>query len=115
VNDVLVDSDVFIDHLRGATSFRSGGDRVSYSIITRAELFAGRDDERAMRVFLAGFHEIDLNESIAERAGRLRGDSSLPLSDALIAATAIEHGLTLVTRNRRDFERVRGLKLRSPA
>ncbi|HLL86564.1 MAG TPA: PIN domain-containing protein [Thermoleophilaceae bacterium] len=30
------------------------------------------------------------------------------MPDALIAATALVHRLALVTRNRRDFERVRG-------
>jgi predicted nucleic acid-binding protein len=31
--------------------------------------------------------------------------------DLLIAATAIEHGLTLVTRNVRDYADIRGLQL----
>ncbi len=30
--------------------------------------------------------------------------SALPAIDSLIAATAIEHSLTVVTRNKRDFE-----------
>ena len=33
--------------------------------------------------------------------------------DALIAATALQHGLSLATRNRRHFEPVRGLRLRA--
>jgi predicted nucleic acid-binding protein len=35
----------------------------------------------------------------------LRADGrSMPVKDSLIAATALVHGLTVVTRNRRDFE-----------
>lgn len=32
------------------------------------------------------------------------GGRSMPVKDSLIAATALVHGLTVVTRNRRDFE-----------
>jgi predicted nucleic acid-binding protein len=34
------------------------------------------------------------------------------MPDALVAATALVHGLTLHTRNRRDFRKVAGLRLR---
>ena len=52
---------------------------------------------------------LSLNEDIARRAGRLRGDFSLrgivrSPADMIIAATAQAHGLTLVTRNVRDFD-----------
>ena len=42
--DVLIDTDIFIDHLRGAAPLRPGRNRVHYSVITRAELFAGTTD-----------------------------------------------------------------------
>ena len=38
----------------------------------------------------------------------------IPVQDMLIAATAIHHGLTLVTKNRKDFERITNLTLSSP-
>lgn len=37
----------------------------------------------------------------------------LPIKDSMIAATALVHGLTVVTRNVRDFERA-GVKLVNP-
>jgi toxin FitB len=35
------------------------------------------------------------------------------MPDALIAATALEHGLSLATRNHRHFQPVQGLRLRA--
>jgi len=112
--ELLVDTDVCIDHLRGARPLRATG-TISYSVVTRSELFAGRTNERRVDEFLAPFREIVVDRTIAERAGRLRRGSSMRTPDALIAATALEHGLELVTRNRRDFETVPGLRLRDPA
>ena len=37
---------------------------------------------------------------------RRRGEA-MPVKDSLIAATALRHGLTVVTRNTRDFARAR--------
>jgi tRNA(fMet)-specific endonuclease VapC len=37
--------------------------------------------------------------------------NALALQDLWLAGTAYRHNLTLVTRNRRDFDRVRGLKI----
>jgi toxin FitB len=59
---------------------------------------------------------LPLNRTIMRRFARLRGASrqqgqGLPDADLLIAATALNHGLTLVTRNRRHFQRVPQLTL----
>lgn len=112
VADFLVDTDVFVDHLRGARAFDPKSHRVSYSVVTRAELFAGNSATEIVSILLAPFREIDVRRDIAELAGRLRRESGIRLPDALIAATAIENKLSLFTRNRSDFEAIRGLRLR---
>jgi len=83
-------------------------------VVTRCELFAGHaTDERRVQQVLAPFSEIDVDRAISERAGRLRRKLPIRMPDALIAATALEHNLTLVTRNVRDYAGVAGLRLRS--
>ena len=42
---------------------------------------------------------IGVSAAIAERWGELRGIAPLPPIDGLMAATALEHGLTFVTRD----------------
>jgi hypothetical protein len=108
---VLVDTDVLVDHLRGARRFEPAG-RVHVSVVTRAELFAGHATDEAHVIRLLGpFVEHAVDARIAERAGRLRRNHGLRLPDALIAATALSFDLALLTRNRRDFEVVSGLRL----
>lgn len=48
---------------------------------------------------------LGVNERIADRWGRLNVPDPLPVIDGLLAATAIVHGLTLVTRNVPDIAR----------
>jgi hypothetical protein len=48
---------------------------------------------------------LDVNGAVADRWGRLvaAAGRSLPTIDSLLAATALEHDLVLVTRNTKDF------------
>jgi predicted nucleic acid-binding protein len=112
VADLLVDTDVFIDHIRGAVELKPGRHRIHYSVITRAELFAGSSATDLATRLLAPFRELPVDGAIAERAGRIRRETGIRLPDAFIAATALEHRLGLATRNVRDFHGVRGLRLR---
>lgn len=114
VADVLLDTDIFVDHLRGHAPLRVDRDRIHYSVVTRAELFAGSTATDAVSTLLGPFREIDVDRDVAERAGRIRREFGTPFADAVIAATALEHHLGLVTRNRCHFASVRGLRLRNP-
>jgi len=113
VTDILVDTDIFIDHLRGDVELKARGHRIHYSVITRAELFAGNTASALVTALLAPFREVPIGRGIAERAGRIRREAGVRLPDALIAATAIEGRQSLATRNRSDFEKVRGLRVRN--
>ncbi len=113
--DLLLDTDIFIDHLRGAHELKVGKNRIHYSVITRAELVAGTSATDMVSLLLSPFFEIPVDRRVAETSGRLRREFSVRLPDCLIAATAIEHQLALVTRNRKDFEKIRGLRLRTPS
>jgi toxin FitB len=72
----------------------------------------GRDDARALaldlwlqnivREFDARILPVTI--AVADRWGELTARGSLPYTDGLIAATALVHGLTVVTRDVRDFE-----------
>lgn len=112
--DVLIDTDVFIDHLRGTVELKPGRNRLHYSVITRAELFAWNSATDLVSQLLAPFREVTVDRSVAERAGRVVREFALRMPDALIAATALENRLTLMTRNRKNFDKVRGLRVRTP-
>lgn len=109
---LLVDTDVFIDHLRGFRELSAGRDRLHYSVVTRCELLAGKVGSALIAELLGPHRELDVDRRVAERAGRIRRETGIATPDALIAATAIEHRLTLVTRNVRHFEAVRQLRIR---
>jgi len=84
-------------------------------VITRCELFAGADRREAIvHSLLEPLTEIGVDRAIAETAGRLRRRRGTHMADALIAATAIQHRLTLVTRNPRDYRGIPGLKVEAP-
>jgi predicted nucleic acid-binding protein len=125
----LVDTGLLLRHLRGqrnAVRLLAGlgkMGRLSVSAITRLEVHAGmRPDERyATNKLLSRFVTCDVDREVADRAGELirkrseSRDRRVPLGvpDAIIAATALTHGLTLVTLNRADFEDIPGISLAS--
>ena len=58
--------------------------------------------DRVLRWY--GSRILDFDLATARRWSQLSADSGHNSADLLIAATALEHGLTVVTRNVRDFE-----------
>ncbi|MGF1604581.1 MAG: type II toxin-antitoxin system VapC family toxin [Thermosynechococcaceae cyanobacterium] len=56
---------------------------------------------------------IPISVKVAQRCALLNVPDAKPYYDGLLAATALIHGLTIVTRNTRDFENT-GVKLLNP-
>jgi hypothetical protein len=90
----------------------------SVSVVTRIEVLGfhrlTQEDRVDLLAFLAGGEELPLDDEVAENAVRLRQERRMSLGDAIIAATALVHGLPLVTRNGDDFKHVAGLELINP-
>jgi tRNA(fMet)-specific endonuclease VapC len=120
----LLDTGLVLRHLRGhqrtVQLLRGLGKmgRLSIASVTRLEVHAGMlpEERYPTQKLLARLATIGLDREIADRAGDMIAASRsankvLAVPDAIIAATAIDHGLTLVTLNWDDFQYIAGLTL----
>jgi tRNA(fMet)-specific endonuclease VapC len=124
----LIDSDWVADYLKGyraAVQLLTGlpPDGLSISIITYGEVYEGiyfghapKQHEADFLRFVRGVTVLPVSRLVARRFARIRGTlraqgALIPAPDLLIAATALTYDLTLVTRNRRHFDRITGLTL----
>lgn len=91
---------------------------MGYSAISRLELFGYPDlkleDANRLTELLEGFSEADVNSLVIDRAIKVRKARRIRVPDAIIAATALTYGATLVTRNTDDFKMIKGLDLLNP-
>ena len=106
----LLDSVILIDHFNGiqkATDYlKTVAAEACISAITRAEVLTGFQDLNSLRKareMLDRFHLIVIDAAVADSAAELRREYRWKLPDALQAAAAKKNGLTLVTRNEKDF------------
>ncbi len=120
---MLFDTDVLIWAQRGsrpAANLIQQAEQRLISVQTAMELFQGARDKNHLRLarrFLAdfGFVALPLTADIGHRAlvyvEAYALSHAMRAGDALIAATAVEHGLVLATANVKHFVAVEGLVL----
>lgn len=88
------------------------------SVITKMELLgwptSNPNDEMKIRSFISDSIILSLTDEVVERTIELRKLYKIKLPDAIIAATAIVHDFTLISRNDKDFARITELKYLNP-
>ncbi len=121
----LIDSNVIIDY----TAFQlplPGSDFVEdifntdflISVAVKIEVLGYNDLHEKMSLleeFINTAVVLPLDESVTKQAITLRRNyKKLKLGDAIIAATALVHNLTIVTRNTSDFSQIKSLDIINP-
>ena len=118
-----LDTNILIYYAAGdehvASFLRDNGNKIFYipTIVIAEFLSHPLMDERTQalfRLFLSQTTAIGLDTALAERAAIIRRVHKLKLADAVIAATALFTGSTLITRNEKDFRKVLGLGIINP-
>jgi predicted nucleic acid-binding protein len=88
------------------------------SAISRVEVLGyhllTQQDRSAFEEFFAAASVLPVSDLVISKAIELRQIRKLKLGDALIAGTALVHGLTLVTKDTQDFQWIEGLTLLDP-
>lgn len=96
----------------------TNGPETALASVTRIESlgYAGisREEDDAIRRFIATSMSYPLDDEIIEKAVILRQQKNMKLGDSIIAATALEYDLPLVTRNEDDFKHIEGLTIINP-
>jgi len=125
---LLLDTSVLIDALRGRNARRETlagivehGVGLATAAINVAELYAGMrpSEEHSTAALLWSIHCYTMTSGIAQLAGEIKRSAArrgltFGLEDMVLAATALEHGLSVWTDNEKDFA-VPGLVLYRPS
>ena len=121
----LIDTDVLVWYMRGNEKARAAireMEKPAISIVTQMELVQGlrnKTEQVALRRFLDAydFKRYSVNEAISQRALFLMEEWRLShhmlMADALIAATAMEHGLPLLSGNAKHYRFLTALELQT--
>jgi tRNA(fMet)-specific endonuclease VapC len=128
LNKSLLDTDIFSDITKGvnanviahALAYRRAFTRYTISAVTLMEIVRGYHKKQATRqlenflTVIASEEVIPLDQPAAELAGRIAGElerigQPIGTSDPMIAATALHHGIELVTAHTAHFQRIQQL------
>ena len=124
----LVDTDWIMFHFRGNTQVARRieeltPDGIGLSIVSMGELYEGvyrasdpSGSESTLRLILSEIDVVQIDDEVCRIFGQQRGmlranNALIGDTDLWIGATALRHDLTLLTNNKRHFERMQGLSI----
>jgi predicted nucleic acid-binding protein len=121
---ILIDTDVLIDvanndvTAKARLAAESQNAALAISTVTVMELIVGcrnKSELQTLNRFLSQFQVLTLNHTISDRTTELLQtyflSHGLLIPDALIASTAIENQIPLISKNQRDFRFIQELNL----
>lgn len=121
----LMDTNVGIDLLGGLLSSKVIKwldnqileSNISISVINEIELLGFNttlDEAQDLQDLINNVIVIELSRDVVNQTIQLKKIKKMKLPDAIIAATALVHNLTIVSRNKSDFKNINGLKCIDP-
>lgn len=120
---ILMDTDIFIDFFRGIKNaeelISKNINQIIFSAITESELLAGnicknKNEEEKVLHFLSQFEKIPVDNPLVQIAAKYKRNFDIALPDAIIAASAFSNDAILVTRNIKDFSKIKEIIIDKP-
>jgi len=121
---LLIDTDILIWYMKGnEKAYKSIENNINFqiSVVTYIELVQGMRNKEELKIFreflkLWNAQIIYLNEEISIKAmfyvEQHYLSHSLQLADALIAATAVSHGLPIMTGNDKHYKVIKEIQIK---
>lgn len=116
--DILIDAGLKIDKPINYLQRLEQDNTIGISVITQMELIVGcrnKKELNSLDKFLRRFEIITTNKTIIDKSIELlknyRLSHGLLIADALIAATALTMNVSLLTKNKKDYQFIKDLKL----
>ena len=120
----LIDTNVISDYLSESFSVKSMAlmdgiiDEIpNISIITQIELECCNVSDsitKKVKDFIGDSQVLNINTDVIAQCVKLRKEKKIKTPDAIIAATALAYGFTLITNNVKDFININDLKILNP-
>jgi predicted nucleic acid-binding protein len=120
----LIDTNVVSDYF--TASFSAAGmqfmddaiDAIpNLSVITKIELLCWKKDaatEQKVKDFINDNIVLDITPDVINHCVNIRKGKKIKTPDAILAASALAYGYTIITNNEKDFNNISGLKIINP-